>query len=188
MKVLVTGANGFVGRALCERLWSSGIPLREAVRDRGAFLKAGPAASGEVVSVGDLSGRTDWVAALDGITHLVHLAGWAHDLRSSPAEAQSFARTVNVEGTERLARQSVAAGVRRFVFMSSVKAVAERSGVLPLSETAAPAPQDAYGASKLEAERVLCELARAGGMETVIVRPPLVYGPGVRANFLRLLR
>ncbi len=187
LKVLVTGANGFIGRALCAHLRSAGIPLRAAVRAVAPSLPAGTGEAAEFVAVGDISGKTDWGAALDGVTHLAHLAGWAHDRGASRAEAVRLSRTVNVEGTARLARQAAAAGVSRFVFLGSVKAAGERSGTLPLSESYPPVPEDPYGASKLAAERMLGDLA-GGGMETVILRPPLVYGPGVRANFLRLLR
>jgi len=187
LKVLVTGANGFIGRALCAHLRAAGTALRAAVRAVVPPLPAGERVPADYVAVGGISGETDWGAALDGVTHLVHLAGWAHDGGASRAEAERLSRTINVEGTARLARQAAAAGVRRFVFLSSVKAAGERSGALPLSESSPPVPEDPYGASKLAVERMLGDLA-GGGMETVILRPPLVYGPGVRANFLRLLR
>jgi nucleoside-diphosphate-sugar epimerase len=188
VKVLVTGANGFVGRAVCEHLRSAGIPSREAVRMALPSNPPEDSASPERVVIGEISGSTDWGAALEGITHIVHLAGWAHALHASPAQIERGCWTVNVDGSTQLVRQAVAAGVRRFVFLSSVKAAAERSGALPLSETIQPVPEDAYGASKLAAEQGIKKLSRGTGMETVVLRPPLVYGPGVRANFLRLLR
>ena len=176
-RILVTGATGFVGRALVARLITERRALRAAVRR--------PAGLPDEVLIGDIGPETDWRVALEGIDTVVHLAGRAHVLRKQQDALAAF-RQVNAAGTGRLAVQAQAAGVRRFVLISSVKAAAESSGDRPLVEGDPPHPTTPYGISKLEGERAL--LAVAGRMETVILRPPLVYGPGVRANFLTLLK
>ena len=183
MRVLVTGSNGFVGRILCPHLVAARVPIRAAVRDVAISVRGG-----EVVAVGDIDGATDWAAALNGITHVVHLAGRAHIVPESTIDPESAFQTVNAEGTRRLAEQAAMRGVRRMVLVSSVKACAERTSGMPLAEDSRPCPEDPYGRSKLSAERALLRVAEETGLESVILRPPLVYGPGVRANFLRLMR
>jgi nucleoside-diphosphate-sugar epimerase len=137
------------------------------------------------MAVGDLDGNTDWCAALEGVTSIIHLAGLAHvDPRRVPDPLATY-RRVNTAATLQLAAAAARAGVRRFVFVSSVKVHGESSGARPLTPGDAPAPTDAYGISKLEAEQGL--RAQTGPMSIAIVRPPLVYGPGVRANFLKLM-
>ncbi len=177
MRVLVTGANGFVGRALCGLLASRGVAYRGAVR---AAVGTG---AGESIAVGNIGPSTEWSSALAGCSAVVHLANLAH----SPADRAEL-EAVNVEGTRRLARQAGAAGVRRMVFMSSVKALCEETVRGPVTESRVPEPADDYGRAKLAAERALAEVAAKAGFEAVILRPPLVYGPGVRANFLTLMR
>lgn len=181
--VLVTGANGFVGRRAVARLAADGRQVRAVVR-------ALPAATDRAVdwrSVGDLADVADWQPLLAGVGAVIHLAGRAHKMNEWPAEEYLY-RRVNVELTLRLARAAAEAGVRRFVFVSSVKASGESTAPEEcLSSADQPAPVDPYGLSKFEAERGLRELSAATGLEVVIVRPPLVYGPGVGANFLRLM-
>jgi nucleoside-diphosphate-sugar epimerase len=179
MRVLVTGASGFVGTALCRELLARGHTVRAAVRGTG-----GPEGHPEMhpVLVPDLAARFDRRALLEDIDVVVHLAAIAH---RSAQEAEI--RRLNVDATVRLAE--AAAGVaRRFVFLSSVKVHGEDSGEGAYVETAATRPQDAYGRAKLDAERALGEIAARTGIELALIRPPLVYGPGVKANFLRLLR
>lgn len=178
MKILVTGANGFIGRALCPYLSSLGHEVVPAVR-RPCGLP------GERIVV-DEGSRAE---ALQGCLGVVHLAARAHVMRESAADALAEFRRVNVEGTLRLARQAVAAGVRRFVFISSVKVNGEetRPG-RPCTADDAPAPEDAYGHSKAEAEAGLRQLARETGIELAIIRPVLVYGPGAKGNFSSMLR
>lgn len=181
MHVLVTGANGFVGRALLPMLAQAGHAVRAAVRvDGDGWRPVGV----DVVAVGDIGPATDWQAAVDGVEGVIHLAARAHVMRDSAADPLAEYRRVNVEGTRRLIAATRSAGVRRFVFVSSVKVNGERTADRPFSEADPPSPEDAYGLSKWEAERCLALC----GMETAIVRPPLVYGPGVKGNFLRLLR
>ena len=181
MKVLITGANGFVGRALCSHLADAGIAVRAAVR-------AGAPDVVDAVVVGEIGAATDWSPALEGVTHVVHLAGRAHVLRETAQDAEAAFRAVNLEGTRRLAEEAAARGVRRLVFVSSVKACAESTSGPPLTEQSTPHPEDAYGRSKLDAEQALLRIAGSTNLEVAILRPPLVYGPGVQANFLRLMQ
>lgn len=163
--LLITGGSGFVGEALVKRLADQ--PLRLATR----------------------ADATAWHKALEGITSVVHLAARAHVMRDSSADPLAAFRAVNVDGTLSLARQAAAAGVRRFVFVSSVKVNGEVTALgQALSEADAPAPQDAYGVSKHEAELGLRLISAETGMQVVIIRPPLVYGPRVKANFAALMR
>jgi nucleoside-diphosphate-sugar epimerase len=145
---------------------------------------AGPA---DAVAVGDIGPDTDRRAARAGVRCVVHLAARAHVMSESASDPLAEYRRANVEATLRLARQAAAAGVRRLVFMSSIKVNGEASE-RPYTEADAPRPEDAYGISKWETEQALAALAAATGLEVVVLRPPLVYGPGVKGNFLRLMR
>ena len=204
--VLVTGATGFVGRSLLPCLLARGYRVRAALRRAGASLPVGV----DAVTVGELGPATDWREALDGVERVVHLAARVHVMGEgghtlklpsnagppsrpdtgalSLSEFASMSRyhQTNVEGTRHLAEAAVAAGVRRFLLMSSVKALGD-GGAIPLTEATPPAPSDPYGWSKLNAEAVLRQAA-GSTMAWVVLRPPLVYGPGVGANFLKLLR
>jgi len=182
--VLLTGATGFVGSQLIPVLRGTGWLVRAAVRSGRDAL----ADVVEPVLVGDLSDAPDLRRALDGADAVIHLAGRAHVMREMEAGADSAFHRANVDATCHLARQAAGAGVRRFVFLSSVKVNGERTGDRPFAETSPPAPEDAYGRSKWAAEKALHEIAAATGLEVVVIRPPLVYGPGVKANFLQLLR
>ena len=141
------------------------------------------------IVTGDLNSSTDWSIALEGVSVLVHNAARVHVMNNTAAGPLVEFRAVNVDGTLNLARQAAAAGVKRFVFVSSVKVNGEST--LPgraFTEADAPNPQDAYGQSKHEAEQGLRQISADTGMEVVIIRPPLVYGPGVKANFAALMR
>jgi nucleoside-diphosphate-sugar epimerase len=176
--ILVTGATGFVGQRMVEHLRMIGRPVRLAVRSESAL-------AGDIAMVGDIGPETDWSAALDGVETVVHLAGRAHVMARERDPLTQF-RKVNAAGTARLAQQAEAAGVRRFVLISSVKAAADATHEHSLLESDPVNPRSPYGVSKLEGERALWDVARR--MQAVILRPPLVYGPGVRANFRTLLR
>lgn len=186
MRVLVTGATGFVGRALVHRLIDDRKHVvRAAVRDHAASI-----VGVEVSVVGDLDGRVDWHQALQDVDVVVHAAGRAHIMNDTAADPLAAFRRMNMEATRALAAQAAQTGVKRLVFLSSVKV----NGEATLGEAAftpdAPAavPSDPYALSKWEAEQALHSQAQASALEFTIIRPPLVYGPGVKANFLSLMR
>jgi nucleoside-diphosphate-sugar epimerase len=184
LDVCVTGASGFVGRELCSALQRSGHRVRAAVRDPRHSVSG----CTEVVGVGDIAADPDWNAALHGVDVVVHTAARVHVMRDTASDPLAAFRRVNVAATERLARAAVENGVRRLVFLSSIKVNGDATTGRAFSAAEPAAPRDAYGISKHEAEQVLQRIARESGLELVIVRPPLVYGPGVGGNFLRLLR
>lgn len=183
-RVLVTGANGFVGQALCPLLEKAGWEVRRATRSAAAA--SNPAANS--FAVGNIGAQTDWRKPLEGISAVVHLAARVHLMQDDARDPLAQYRAVNRDGTENLARQAAEAGVRRLVYLSSIKVNGERTTEQPFRADDAPHPQDSYARSKWEAEQALQRVAAATGLETVILRPPLVYGPGVKANFLRLMR
>jgi len=150
-------------------------------------VRARDAAFPDAVAVGDIGPATDWRAALEGARCVVHLAARTHVMSESAADPLAEYRRANVAATVRLAREAAAAGARRLVFMSSIKVNGE-STQRPYTEADPPRPEDAYGVSKWETEQALAGVAAATGLEVVVLRPPLVYGPGVKGNFLRLMR
>jgi nucleoside-diphosphate-sugar epimerase len=175
----VTGAAGFVGRAVCQHLEHHGFAVRRAVRH------AVPGLAG--AWAGEIGPHTEWGPVLNGIDLVVHLAARVHVARETGPEPMAEYRRVNVEGTRRLAEAAAAAGVRRFIYLSSVKVHGE-GAPKKYTEADLPGPEDDYGLSKWEAEQALREVGARTGMEWTVLRPPLVYGPGVGANFLRLMR
>ena len=181
-KVLVTGASGFVGRALCPAIRQAGHSLRMAVRDAG--VSEGEACFG----VGQISGRTDWSKCLKDIDVVIHLAARVHVMKADGADSMQASMEVNLHGTAQRARQAAANGVKRFIYLSSIKVNGEYTTDAPFTEDSIPMPQDAYAASKLQAELALKQVAEGSGMEFVILRPPLIYGPGVKANFFNLIK
>ncbi|MDP2880785.1 MAG: SDR family oxidoreductase [Azonexus sp.] len=182
--ILLTGASGFVGRAVWALLEKRG-PVRVVLRDTDAAAFQ----VGVDVVQGTLSSEQDWVGALKGVSVVIHCAARVHVMNDESADPLAEFRRVNVDGTLRLARQAAEAGVRRFVFLSSIKVNGEHTlPGQPFMPDQLPAPVDPYGVSKYEAEKGLRELSHQTGMEVVIIRPPLVYGPGVKANFLAMMR
>lgn len=178
-KLLITGATGFVGGELCNALRIRDINFVPAVRRN--------AKNGQF-EIGNISGVTKWNDALAGCDVVIHLAARVHVMTDRDSNPISANRKVNVDATLNLARQAVTNGVKRFIFVSSVKVNGEGTTSKPFTAFDEPAPLDPYGQSKLEAEIALRELSHATGLEVVIVRPPLVYGPSVRANFHKLMQ
>jgi UDP-glucose 4-epimerase len=178
-KILVTGANGFVGAALCAEMKRRTMPFSPAVRKSG---------NREQYQIGELGAHSDWRLALSGCDAVIHLAARVHQMKETSVDLLALYRRVNVDASVNLARQAARGGVRRFLYVSTVKVNGEASGARPFSGSDSPHPEDPYAISKWEAEQALTQLCGESGMELVIVRPPLVYGPGVRANFARLMQ
>jgi len=198
---LITGARGFVGQALCDVLRERGCVVRAAVR---------VAHQAEYVAVGEINAHTDWIQALQGVDTVIHLAARVHVMHDDAENPLEEFRKVNVAGTENLARQAARAGVKRLVYVSSIKVNGESTSptMIPAASKIPPSPpfakggvvgdfftendeanpQDPYGISKWEAEQALHRVAAETGLEVVIVRPPLVYGAGVKGNFARMLK
>lgn len=187
MKVAVTGANGFVGRALAQQLASCGHRVLAYVRRPRDFVET---ADVMPMAMPDLCLHADWrLTPTQGIDVLVHCAARVHILKDTSSDCLADFRRVNVEGAVNLARQAAVAGVRRFVFLSSIKVNGEFTEVgHPFTAYDTPAPEDPYGVSKNEAEQLLREVSSETGMEMVIIRSPLVYGLGVKANFESMMR
>jgi len=205
MRVLVTGANGFIGQPLSLFLTKHGYQIRSVVRvARGHFLNKEIRKRKETkdfVAVGSIDSNTDWTNVLQDIDAVIHLAARVHKINDGTVNPLAAFQEVNTTGTEHLARESAKIGVRRFVYLSTVKVNGEETGLMIeesgprdkkikkiFLESDIPNPQDPYAVSKWEAEQILHAISKETGMEIVIVRPPLVYGPGVKANFLRLLQ
>ena len=184
MRVLVTGANGFVGRALCRELRHHNWPVIAVLRREGDRTEGC-----ETHLVEDIGPDTEWEAALAEVESVVHLAARVHVMREGTADPLAAYRHTNVDGTLQLARVAAAGTrVKRFVYVSSVKVLGKTSPNGSFTESSFPNPQDPYAISKWEAENGLAEIACGSGMDLVILRPPLVYGPGVKGSFLSLLR
>ncbi|HEY5309850.1 MAG TPA: NAD-dependent epimerase/dehydratase family protein, partial [Casimicrobiaceae bacterium] len=183
--VVVTGADGFAGRAVCAHFRATGVPFRGLVRAHSAATAARP----DMLPVGDLTGISDdaLANALRGAHTVVHLAGRAHVMRETATDPLAAFRAINFAATEHLARAAAAAGTAHFVFTSTVKVNGEETlPARPFRESDPPDPRDDYAVSKWEAECALADVARETGMSVTVLRLPLLYGPGVKGNIARL--
>jgi nucleoside-diphosphate-sugar epimerase len=183
MRVLVTGATGFIGRFLCRALADRQHVVRAALRQ----AQLAPAGVAEQVVVGDIGRATRWGEALQGVDAVIHAAARVHVAGDAADDAGRYMES-NVLATQCLAQAAADTGVMRFVLLSTIKVNGEQTASRPYTAHDEPRPRGAYARSKWLAEQSLTEVGARTGMHTAIVRPPLVYGPGVRANFLRLLQ
>jgi nucleoside-diphosphate-sugar epimerase len=187
MKILLTGASGFVGGQIARECQRREIPLLPVFRTLSSAQQNGQDAASAFIA--DFEGNADWLTALKGVDCVIHCAARVHVMQEKSHHPLAIFRKANVEGTLNLAKQAAVAGLRRFIFVSSIKVNGEFTEVgLPFTADDAPAPEDPYGVSKHEAEQALRQIAADTGMEVVIIRPPLVYGPGVKANFGSMMR
>lgn len=183
-KILITGANGFVGSALASHLLKKGFAVTCA--SRSVFL---PPQGAKSCIIGDISTTTNWTEALSGVEVVIHTVARTHVMHDTAVNPLEEYRKINVAGTLNIAKQAFAAGVKRFVFLSSIKVNGEFTSLgKPFRTDDIPAPLDPYGISKYEAEMGLKNIAKQTGMEVVIIRPTLVYGPEVKANFLSMMK
>lgn len=184
-RILVTGATGFIGRAVCIALHQRGFTVRAVVRNAATTKECLPAA--EVALIDDINSNSDWSNALEGIDTVIHLAAWNNSSTKKPVNLPVACKEINVYGSKRLADMAAIAGVRRIVYMSTVKVYGGGQASV-CTEKDIPKPDDLYGDSKWQAEQLLQNIAGQTNMELVILRPPPVYGPGVKDNFLRLIK
>ena len=188
-RILVTGATGFVGKAVCAHLQNHGLVVRAALRKKSAMID-GPGGESwdEQAVIGDISAATDWRQALSGVDGVVHLAAKVHVMTPTAESLDEF-HQVNAEGTRRLAEAAAAAGVKRLVFLSSIKVNGEATlPGRPFTPASIPQPFDPYAQSKLAAEESINKVGTLTGMETVILRTPLIYGVGAKGNLAALAR
>ena len=184
MNILVTGATGFIGPHVCAHLLEQGFDVRASVRRKNERLDRRI----EQRLNGDLDPNTDWMPTLRGIDAVVHLASRVHVMRETCADPLTEFRNINVQGTRRLAQRAADAGVKRFVYISSIKVNGKHTHGQPFRADALPRPVGPYGQSKWEAEQALRAIGEQSDMEWVIIRPPLVYGAGAKGNLLTLMR
>ena len=180
-KILVTGASGFIGKSLTTKLIWQGYSVCAAVRSTKSQVN-----NAEVVVVGEIDGNTDWTNALRSVDVVIHLAARVHVMNEHATSPLAEFRKVNVEGTQHLAEFAASVGVKRFVYVSSVKVNGEQTDLSPYTELDIPNPQDPYGVSKWEAEQALHKISAQTNLEVVIVRSPLVYGAEVKGNFAQM--
>lgn len=194
-KVLITGSNGFIGQHLAHALSEEKISNDRLAENGYDIVYAHRSLSDKIglgntrhFAMGNIDGQTQWQAALAKVDIVIHLAARVHVMQETDADPLTAFRVVNTLGTLNLARQAVAAGVNRFIYLSSIKVNGEQTHETPFYADNPPNPGDPYAHSKLEAEQQLLALGKETGLEVVIIRPPLVYGPGVKGNFSRLIK
>tara|TARA_B000000475_G_C16001413_1_gene449077 strand:- start:31 stop:975 length:945 start_codon:yes stop_codon:yes gene_type:complete len=184
-KLLVTGGSGFIGKAICENLNKNNHKINITSRqDISTNLN-----SVKVYNINKIDINTNWFKALNAVSCVIHCAAKTHVMNNNEQNSLSSFRKINVEGTLNLAKQASACGVKRFIFLSSIKVNGERtekSSIFRCNDT--PKPEDFYSISKWEAEKGLWEISKKTGLEVVIIRAPLVYGSGVKGNLRRLIK
>ena len=185
MKVLVTGVNGFIGKTLCPRLIADKYDVIGTVRHKE--IVPGITGKIQIFETGEIDGQTKWEDALRGCDAVIHLAARVHIMAKGVKIQKKLYERINVDGTTNLVRQSIKNDIKRFVFISTVKVNGEGKNS-PYRDTDIPLPQDYYSESKYNAEEQIKEIANHSTMDYVIIRPTLVYGPYVKANFLNLIR
>lgn len=183
-RVLVTGATGFVGKHLCQHLLAQGYYVSAVGRTKDFSLSH---ENLEYFYVENIDASTDWQEILKDIDVVVHLAARVHHLKDKGLKSLKQYQEINVKGTQHLAKAAVKNDVKRFIYISTIKVNGEKTIEMPLRAEDQPRPQDAYSLSKLQAEQILQEESKRSGMEWVIIRPPLIYGPFVKGNFRQLL-
>jgi nucleoside-diphosphate-sugar epimerase len=183
-RLLITGASGFVGRELALQAVARGFPLRVALRRPEHQFPS----SIEATRISALDGNTEWGAALEGVDVIAHCAARAHVMRELSADPLAEFRRVNVQGTLNLARQAAHSGVRRFIFISSIGVNGSETHLKPFTVEDVAAPSSPYALSKYEAESALRSLSKETGLELIVIRPPLIYGPGARGNLETMIR
>ena len=186
MNVMVTGATGFVGRKLVAELLDKNYLVNCALRK--SVVETDNLSVCKCFALGDFNTATHWENALVGVNTVIHLAARVHVMQETEKDPLKRFREANVDTTLCLAKEAINAGVRRFIYISSIKVNGEYTDAIPFRETDKPNPQDPYAQSKYEAEVGLNRLAQETGLEVVIIRPVLVYGPGVKGNFYRLMQ
>lgn len=182
MTILVTGANGFVGSHLCDALINNGDSIRAVVRKQIGELKD------VELFIKELNSKTNWQDVLQDIDIVIHLAGRAHVMKEDGEDSYNAYADTNIYASKHLAEQAASAGVKRFIFLSSIKVNGESTGNDAFTEKQIPQPEDDYGKTKHEAEKYLHKISLDTKMEVVIIRPPLIYGKGVKANFKSLIK
>lgn len=183
MMVLVTGANGFIGRALCSKILLKGWQVRGTIRDVVSLPEGVDA-----INIKSIGIDTNWASALKGVDVVVHLAARVHVLKETTDNPLYEFRKINVAGTKRLVEEAALNGVKRFIYISSIGVNSNKTLNNPFTEKDLPSPYDPYTISKWEAEQALQKIAKDSGMEIVILRPPLIYGPNAPGNFGRLMK
>jgi len=184
-KLLVTGGSGFIGKAVCENLKKKNYKIN--ITSRRDIIKNSNDV--KVYNINEIDGNTDWFQALTAVSCIIHCAAKTHMMNNDKQNSLSSFRKINVKGTLNLAKQASACGVKRFIFLSSIKVNGERTEKSSIfRHNDIPKPEDSYGKSKWEAEKGLWEISKQTGLEVVIIRAPLVYGPGVKGNLERLIK
>ncbi|TWC68383.1 nucleoside-diphosphate-sugar epimerase [Herbaspirillum sp. SJZ099] len=184
MRILITGATGFLGRALTMALVQEGFGLTAAIRNSNATLPSAVTSA----CISTIDHATDWSDTLDGIDAVIHCAARVHVTKETALDSLATFRRTNTDGTLRLAKQAADAGIKRFIFISTIGVNGTETGLTPFTPDSQIAPNSPYAQSKWEAEKGLFALAVQTGMEVVVIRPPLIYGRGAPGNFASLLR